>query len=68
MHVRRVKPEYQDVDEAGTITNVEFKNTGDISGSFDVRFGCMFQMKRLDFETKGLESRFVSLTGEANLE
>lgn len=34
--VRRVKPEYQDVDEAGTITNVEYKDTRD--GSVDVRF------------------------------
>nr|XP_025606434.1 cell division topological specificity factor homolog, chloroplastic [Arachis hypogaea] len=37
--VRRVKPEYQDMDEVGTITNIEFKETGDISGSsLDVRF------------------------------
>ncbi|CAL5188649.1 unnamed protein product [Lathyrus oleraceus] len=36
--VRRVKPEYQEVDEAGTITNIEYKDTGDISGSVDVRF------------------------------
>ncbi|XP_061369694.1 cell division topological specificity factor homolog, chloroplastic [Gastrolobium bilobum] len=36
--VRRVKPEYQDVDEIGTITNVEYKDTGDSSGSVDVRF------------------------------
>ncbi|XP_004490128.1 cell division topological specificity factor homolog, chloroplastic [Cicer arietinum] len=36
--VRRVKPEYQEVDEVGTITNVEYKDTGDISGSVDVRF------------------------------
>ncbi|CAH8257590.1 unnamed protein product [Arabidopsis lyrata] len=34
--VRRVKPEYQDVDEAGTITNVEYKDTRD--GSVDVKF------------------------------
>ncbi|KAL1218470.1 Cell division topological specificity factor-like protein [Cardamine amara subsp. amara] len=34
--VRRVKPEYQDVDEAGTITNIEYKDTRD--GSVDVRF------------------------------
>ncbi|XP_010470923.1 PREDICTED: cell division topological specificity factor homolog, chloroplastic [Camelina sativa] len=34
--VRRVKPEYQDVDEAGTITNVDYKDTRD--GSVDVRF------------------------------
>ncbi|KAJ0242793.1 Cell division topological specificity factor [Hirschfeldia incana] len=34
--VRRVKPEYQDVDEAGSITNVEYKDT--VDGSVDVRF------------------------------
>ncbi|CAN8235967.1 unnamed protein product [Cochlearia groenlandica] len=34
--VRRVKPEYQDVDEVGTITNVEYKDT--LDGSVDVRF------------------------------
>ncbi|XP_010551405.1 PREDICTED: cell division topological specificity factor homolog, chloroplastic [Tarenaya hassleriana] len=34
--VRRVKPEYQDSDEAGTITNVEYKDT--VDGSVDVRF------------------------------
>ncbi|XP_020218635.1 cell division topological specificity factor homolog, chloroplastic isoform X2 [Cajanus cajan] len=36
--VRRVKPEYQDMDEFGTITNVEYKDTGEASGSVDVRF------------------------------
>ncbi|PNX74673.1 cell division topological specificity factor chloroplastic-like [Trifolium pratense] len=36
--VRRVKPQYQEVDEAGTITNIEYKDTGNISGSVDVRF------------------------------
>ncbi|XP_022776805.1 cell division topological specificity factor homolog, chloroplastic [Durio zibethinus] len=36
--VRRVKPEYQDVAEAGTITNIEYKDTGERSGSVDVRF------------------------------
>lgn len=36
--VRRVKPEYQDVDEIGTIMNVEYKDTGESSGSVDVRF------------------------------
>lgn len=36
--VRRVKPEYQDVDEYGTITNIEYKDVGDSSGSVDVRF------------------------------
>ncbi|KAJ4909668.1 hypothetical protein Rs2_04289 [Raphanus sativus] len=34
--VRRVKAEYQDVDEAGSITNVEYKDT--VDGSVDVRF------------------------------
>ncbi|KAJ4884255.1 hypothetical protein Rs2_34348 [Raphanus sativus] len=34
--VRRVKAEYQDVDEAGSITNVEYKDT--LDGSVDVRF------------------------------
>ncbi|KAG2707054.1 hypothetical protein I3843_05G118400 [Carya illinoinensis] len=36
--VRRVKPEYQDRDEAGAITNIEYKDTGESSGSVDVRF------------------------------
>ncbi|KAG5059511.1 hypothetical protein JHK87_000540 [Glycine soja] len=36
--VRRVKPEYQEMDEFGTITNVEYKDTGESSGSVDVRF------------------------------
>ncbi|GAU43230.1 hypothetical protein TSUD_241190 [Trifolium subterraneum] len=36
--VRRVKPQYQEVDEAGTITNIEYKDNGNISGSVDVRF------------------------------
>ncbi|GLT27601.1 hypothetical protein SLA2020_025860 [Shorea laevis] len=36
--VRRVKPEYQDADEIGMITNVEYKDTGERSGSVDVRF------------------------------
>lgn len=36
--VRRVKPEYQDLDEYGTITNIEYKDIGDSSGSVDVRF------------------------------
>ncbi|XP_028762009.1 cell division topological specificity factor homolog, chloroplastic-like [Neltuma alba] len=36
--VRRVKPEYQDLDEYGTITNIEYKDVGDSSGSVDVRF------------------------------
>ncbi|KAK9114442.1 hypothetical protein Syun_021239 [Stephania yunnanensis] len=36
--VRRVKPEYQDVDEYGMITNIEYKDTGESSGSVDVKF------------------------------
>ncbi|GLU09501.1 hypothetical protein SLE2022_263610 [Rubroshorea leprosula] len=36
--VRRVKPEYQDANEIGMITNVEYKDTGEQSGSVDVRF------------------------------
>lgn len=36
--VRRVKPEYQHVDEAGSIMNIEYKDTGESSGSVDVRF------------------------------
>ncbi|KAJ7943398.1 Cell division topological specificity factor-like, chloroplastic [Quillaja saponaria] len=35
--VRRVKPEYQDLDEVGKIMNVEYKDTGE-SDSVDVRF------------------------------
>ncbi|WCJ22173.1 hypothetical protein M5689_004272 [Euphorbia peplus] len=36
--VRRVKPEYQETEEAGTITNIEYKDRGETSGSVDVRF------------------------------
>ncbi|CAN1313890.1 Cell division topological specificity factor homolog, chloroplastic [Linum perenne] len=36
--VRRVKPEYLDAEEIGSITNIEYKDTGDQSGSVDVRF------------------------------
>jgi len=36
--VRRVRPEYQIDDELGAITNVEYKDTGESSGSVDVRF------------------------------
>ncbi|KAL6186796.1 hypothetical protein ACLB2K_042915 [Fragaria x ananassa] len=36
--VRRVKPEYQIGDETGTITNIEYKDNGETSGSVDVRF------------------------------
>ncbi|OVA08817.1 Septum formation topological specificity factor MinE [Macleaya cordata] len=36
--VRRVRPEYQYNDEFGSITNIEYKDTGETSGSVDVRF------------------------------
>lgn len=36
--VRRVKPQYQEDDETGTITNVEYKDYGESSGSVDVKF------------------------------
>ena len=36
--VRRVKPEYLDSYDVGTIANVEYKDTGETSGSVDVRF------------------------------
>ncbi|KAE9615492.1 hypothetical protein Lal_00018451 [Lupinus albus] len=36
--VRWVKPAYQDVDESGMITNVEYKDTGVSSSSVDVTF------------------------------
>ncbi|KAG6585862.1 Cell division topological specificity factor-like, chloroplastic [Cucurbita argyrosperma subsp. argyrosperma] len=36
--VRRVKKEYQEEDESGTITNIEYKDKGETSGSVDVRF------------------------------
>ncbi|XP_010258738.1 PREDICTED: cell division topological specificity factor homolog, chloroplastic-like [Nelumbo nucifera] len=36
--VRRVKPEYQDEDELGAITSIEYKDTGEGSGSVDVKF------------------------------
>ncbi|KAL3336507.1 hypothetical protein AABB24_029247 [Solanum stoloniferum] len=36
--VRRVRSEYQVEDPTGTITNVEYKDTGDSSGSVDVKF------------------------------
>ncbi|XP_059655770.1 cell division topological specificity factor homolog, chloroplastic [Cornus florida] len=36
--VRRVKPDYQIEDEVGAITNIEYKDTGETSGSVDVRF------------------------------
>lgn len=36
--VRRVKQEYQDSEHIGSITNIEYKDTGEVSGSVDVRF------------------------------
>ncbi|CAN0896486.1 Cell division topological specificity factor homolog, chloroplastic [Linum grandiflorum] len=36
--VRRVKPEYLDAEEVGSITNIEYKDTGTQSGSVDVMF------------------------------
>ncbi|KAI3729225.1 hypothetical protein L6452_17878 [Arctium lappa] len=36
--VRRVRTEYQEEDEAGTIVNIEYKDTGATSGSVDVKF------------------------------
>ncbi|CAL1360318.1 unnamed protein product [Linum trigynum] len=36
--VRRVKPEYLDAEDVGSITNIEYKETGDQSGAVDVRF------------------------------
>ncbi|KAJ9174218.1 hypothetical protein P3X46_017268 [Hevea brasiliensis] len=36
--VRRVRAEYRDAEEIGSITNIEYKDTGETSGSVDVRF------------------------------
>ena len=36
--VRRVRPEYQEEDPTGTITNIEYKDNGENSGSVDVKF------------------------------
>lgn len=36
--VRRVKPEYQEDEGVGSITNIEYKDSGETSGSVDVRF------------------------------
>ncbi|XP_057777246.1 cell division topological specificity factor homolog, chloroplastic [Salvia miltiorrhiza] len=36
--VRRVRTEYQIDDESGSITNVQYKDTGESSGSVDVKF------------------------------
>ena len=36
--VHRVKPGYQEEEESGSITNIEYKDTGETSASVDVRF------------------------------
>ncbi|KAM7269750.1 hypothetical protein ACFE04_025247 [Oxalis oulophora] len=36
--VRRVKPEHQDTEELGSITNMEYLDKGEKSGSVDVKF------------------------------
>ncbi|XP_071722620.1 cell division topological specificity factor homolog, chloroplastic [Rutidosis leptorrhynchoides] len=36
--VRRVKPEYLETEDAGSITNIEYLDKGDLSGSVDVKF------------------------------
>ncbi|KAL7091324.1 hypothetical protein ACP275_12G098400 [Erythranthe tilingii] len=36
--VRRIRTEYQLDDETGAITNIEYKDTGESSGSVDVKF------------------------------
>ncbi|XP_057947995.1 cell division topological specificity factor homolog, chloroplastic isoform X2 [Malania oleifera] len=36
--VRRVKSEYQEEEEVGAITNIEYRDTGEKSGSVDVTF------------------------------
>lgn len=37
--VRRVRSEYQEEDSDGVITNIEYRDNGDKSGSVDVKFG-----------------------------
>ncbi|KAK4784430.1 hypothetical protein SAY86_018798 [Trapa natans] len=37
--VRRVKPDYQDSEQIGSITNIEYLDNGERSGTVDVRFG-----------------------------
>ncbi|XP_010683082.2 cell division topological specificity factor homolog, chloroplastic [Beta vulgaris subsp. vulgaris] len=36
--VRRVKPEYQEDDETGSIMSIDYKDNGETSGAVDVRF------------------------------
>ncbi|KAM7251615.1 hypothetical protein ACFE04_023498 [Oxalis oulophora] len=36
--VRRVKTQYQETEETGTITNIEYRDKGETSGSVDVTF------------------------------
>lgn len=50
--VRRVRSEYQIDDESGAITNIEYKDTGESSGSVDVKF---------DFYMPGDKSKDFSL-------
>lgn len=46
--VRRVKPGYQE-EESGSITNIEYKDTGENSGSVDVRFDFYLPDERTRF-------------------
>uniref|UniRef100_A0A5B7B7A6 Cell division topological specificity factor n=1 Tax=Davidia involucrata TaxID=16924 RepID=A0A5B7B7A6_DAVIN len=46
--VRRVKQEYQDDNEIGTITSIEYKDTGETSGSVDVRFDFYVQNEKFN--------------------
>lgn len=36
--VRRVKPDYQDSEQIGSITNIEYLDNGERSGTVDVKF------------------------------
>uniref|UniRef100_A0A2P2JYV2 Uncharacterized protein n=1 Tax=Rhizophora mucronata TaxID=61149 RepID=A0A2P2JYV2_RHIMU len=44
--VRQVKPRYQVDEGIGSITNIEYKDTGEVSGSVDVRFDFYVPDKR----------------------
>lgn len=46
--VRRVKSEYQEEDPTGTITNIEYKDRGETSGSVDVKFDFYIPNKSFD--------------------
>ncbi|KAF2299106.1 hypothetical protein GH714_030646 [Hevea brasiliensis] len=52
--VRRVRAEYQDAEKIGSITNIEYKDTGETSGSVDVRFDFFIpdERTRLDLNIK----------------